>query len=266
MGRRNRVPGRPAEDFYSGEQFSFYEPAAAFHPWLTRVTPLTRQPACVGDYRSRLWFASTWPIALVVVAFMGFVVWGLAVLRTSSDENARARTFGETLRRALQLVLSVTLMLTFLVVPSISTQIFRTFLCDSFEYDGDTGEARRYLRADLTVSCESADYSATRRTAMGLLVLWPIGVPAMYALLIRASREALLKDISTPIGEATAFLSADYTIEAYWWEPVEMLRKLVLTGWVLLIGEQAEQRRVLIAILVSVVFLALRLTLQPLKR
>ena len=51
-----------------------------------------------------------------------------------------------------------------------------------------------------------------------------------------------------------------------WWEPVEMCRKLALTGWVLLIEEAFEQARVLVALLVSVTFIALRLTIQPLKR
>jgi hypothetical protein len=45
-----------------------------------------------------------------------------------------------------------------------------------------------------------------------------------------------------------------------------MFRKLTLTGWVLLIHDEAEQARVLVALLVSVGFLALRLTVKPCKR
>jgi hypothetical protein len=45
-----------------------------------------------------------------------------------------------------------------------------------------------------------------------------------------------------------------------------MCRKLTLTGWVLLISERAEQARVLVAILVSVGFLTLRLSIKPLLR
>ena len=37
-------------------------------------------------------------------------------------------------------------------------------------------------------------------------------------------------------------------------------------GWVLLIGEEHEQARVLLAILASVFFLALHFSFQPLKR
>jgi hypothetical protein len=45
-----------------------------------------------------------------------------------------------------------------------------------------------------------------------------------------------------------------------------MCRKLVLSGWVLLISEKAEQARVLVALFVSIAFLAMRFSLRPLKR
>ena len=45
-----------------------------------------------------------------------------------------------------------------------------------------------------------------------------------------------------------------------------MCRKLTLTGWVLLITEEYEQARVLVALLVSIAFLALHLSIKPLKR
>ena len=45
-----------------------------------------------------------------------------------------------------------------------------------------------------------------------------------------------------------------------------MCRKLTLTGWVLMISEQAEQARVLVALLVSIAFFGLQLSVKPLRR
>ena len=45
-----------------------------------------------------------------------------------------------------------------------------------------------------------------------------------------------------------------------------MCRKLTLTGAVLLIGEQFEQARVLVALLVSIAFITMHLAIGPLKR
>jgi hypothetical protein len=44
----------------------------------------------------------------------------------------------------------------------------------------------------------------------------------------------VLTGIPTSLSQATAFLWADYRKSCYWWEPIEMFRKLILTGAVLL--------------------------------
>ena len=45
-----------------------------------------------------------------------------------------------------------------------------------------------------------------------------------------------------------------------------MVRKLFLTGFVLIISDDYEQGRILVALLVSVSFLALHLSIKPHKR
>ena len=45
-----------------------------------------------------------------------------------------------------------------------------------------------------------------------------------------------------------------------------MLRKIVLTGVVLVVPERNEQARVLVALLLSVLFLTLQLIVKPLRR
>ena len=45
-----------------------------------------------------------------------------------------------------------------------------------------------------------------------------------------------------------------------------MCRKLMLTGWVLLIGPEFELARLLMAILITFAGLALHLSVKPLKR
>ena len=51
------------------------------------------------------------------------------------------------------------LILTFTLVPSISTRIFKTFLCDRFEFSDDPqgqGTFRLYLHDDLSVRCDDS--------------------------------------------------------------------------------------------------------------
>lgn len=78
--------------------------------------------------------------------------------------------------------------------------------------------SRRYLHEDLSLSCDSDEYRDTRGVAMIFVVVWPIGVPALYAVLLWASHDAVLSGIPTPLSRATAFLSEDYEQLALFWE------------------------------------------------
>ena len=60
----------------------------------------------------------------------------------------------------------------------------------------------------------------------------------------------------------------DYRTECndYRWEPVELLRKLTLTGFLLLIPEEYDLSRALAALLLSLLFFAAQGALKPFKR
>jgi hypothetical protein len=170
------------------------------------------------------------------------------------------------MRAGLQRTLPLILVVTFLLVPSTATHIFKTFLCDPFEVETDPSVTRRYLHDDLALSCDSDEYQTTRLIAFFLIVVWPLGVPVMYAVLLWKARDAIVSGSSTPLSQAASFLWADYESFAFFWEPMEMCRKLALTGGVLIIGEEFESARVLMALLVSVTFLVLHLSIRPHRR
>ena len=116
----------------------------------------------------------------------------------------------EALRAGLRRVIPIFLWVTFLLVPSTATIIFvillvlnlrlpdrlipcsrlllaprcrqKTFLCVPVQYDRTS--IRRYLYNDLAIQCDTDEYFATRGTALIMLVIWPVGVPALYALLL----------------------------------------------------------------------------------
>jgi hypothetical protein len=122
-------------------------------------------------------------------------------------------------------------------------------------------------------------------------------VPLLYALLLWRSADAIRTGRHTHLSRATSFLSSDYSSFAFWWEPLEMCRKLLLSqscrsisrpqlatctakathvlhtfdlllaaGWLVLIDDRSEHARILVALLASIFFLSLRLTIRPLRR
>jgi hypothetical protein len=221
--------------------------------------------SCFGEYRTRLWIGSTWPIALLLILAMGPVGLELARDRRRAKSSLAApRGTRAAVLIGLQPVLPLTLGLTFLLVPSTSTRVFKTFLCDRIEYSD--GDVRSYLYADLAISCTSNGYNRTRQLAIVMIAVWPVGIPLLYVTLLWGSRSALLSGIPTPLSRATTFLYDDYAPAGFLWEPLEMCRKLVLTGWILLISEKFEQARVVVCLLVCIGFLTLRISMKPQKR
>jgi len=218
--------------------------------------------ACLGDYHSRIWLGSSWALALVLLVATGCVAWEVVQVRRSS--NPTARRLRKVVSNGLCRTLPFMLGLTFCVVPSTSTRLFRTFMCEPIQFSA--GETRRYLSADPALACDTAQYDATRTTAFLFVVVWPVGIPLMYTSLLWVRRKAYLKDIPTRLSCATEFLTGDYKRQAFLWEPLEMCRKLLLTGWVLMINDEAEQARVLAALLISFLFLVVRLSLKPNRR
>ena len=107
---------------------------------------------------------------------------------------------------------------------------------------------RRYLHDDSSLSCDSLEYDATWRVALALIAVWPLGVPFLYTVLLWRS----------PPRSSVALLHADYTPAAHLWEVAEVVRKITLCSAMVLLPEEAEQGRVLVALLISTVWLALQ--------
>ena len=78
------------------------------------------------------------------------------------------------------------------------------------------GTTRRFLREDLSLECDTAEYSAVRRDAFILVGLWPVGVPVMYAALIFAGRKALASRKPSLLHSGIGFITAGYTPFAFW--------------------------------------------------
>jgi hypothetical protein len=98
-------------------------------------------------------------------------------LRRSYLKNAdslESRSRRAAVRRGLQNALPLTTVLTFIMVPSTSTKVFKTFLCDRIEYQMGESE-RKYLHDDLALSCETDEYQRTKDMAVIMVQVWPVG-------------------------------------------------------------------------------------------
>jgi hypothetical protein len=145
--------------------------------------------------------------------------------------------------------------------PQVSERIMSALRCRKL------GDSLAVLEADYAVDCDSDEYCRVRVLSQVLVLIWPLGIPVGLAWLLRrewstsqklwqqtipASRSdnsevaastssdelvELVDDDATLISfhakriERTfGFCTAPYRHECWWFEPVDMLRKLALSG------------------------------------
>jgi hypothetical protein len=90
--------------------------------------------------------------------------------------------------------LTLFFLLTYLVLPFIATTIFRTFLCTDLDPDNeDSDAADLYLTADMRISCTSDFYKSGLGYAVVMIVVYVLGIPVMYLVLLYRSRKEIME-------------------------------------------------------------------------
>ncbi|GMH95941.1 hypothetical protein TL16_g13256, partial [Triparma laevis f. inornata] len=118
--------------------------------------------------------------------------------------------------------------ITFLVLPTITTSIFGLFPCDNLDNDSSM------LRKDYSISCDDGGRDFWVFYGWLMVLVFPIGVLAMYAWLLRSKRERLKKPVEERVEDEEItplmFLWEPYKPEFWYWEVIETTRRLMMTG------------------------------------
>ena len=122
------------------------------------------------------------------------------------------------------------------------------------------------MRQDASVECGSDDHESITALAIGFIVLWPAGSLVLFTSLLAACYKPLKKKMRTALTRATGFLHWEYEKTWCWWEAVELARKLVLTGFVLLIPEERAFVRLVVATLICSCYAVVLAVVRPYKR
>ncbi|KAG5181937.1 hypothetical protein JKP88DRAFT_320131 [Tribonema minus] len=148
------------------------------------------------------------------------------ILAPRAYRRCRPRSAGAKLQRVCEQDLHVLLVFAFLVYSGVSLTIFQTFACDYLEYDGPDGTW--YLRADYTIQCRTPEHAAYVTYAAIMLLVYPLGIPAIFAWLIRLGAADVRE--RSALASATSFLRKPYSPQTPYWECAECLRRLLLAG------------------------------------
>ena len=215
---------------------------------------------CMGSVTTRLLLTALAPFALVLVlAAMRLTLWRCFL---SEAASMRLTSLGHVLLPPL-------LVVTFCLINSVSRTVLNAIgACDSYYTDPDLTEQRAFLQMDLTIECGTESHDKIRDLSWVLFALWPIFFPVLYALLLVACRKAIQSGQPIESGSLPAwtyFLWREYDPAYFWWEPLDVLRKLALSSFVLFISSDHPMLRIIVGLLLSVFFLVLLFAANPYK-
>lgn len=147
----------------------------------------------------------------------------------------------------------------FLVYSSSSSAVFRTFACD----DLDTGKS--YLRVDHSLECKTAEHYAFVGYASFMVLVYPIGIPVCYALVLYRSRSTLKREQNRE-EDATLSVIKDlwkpYRPNVYYYEVIECLRRVTLSGVVVFVYPNTAGQ-VAVTFLLALSFFTVMMILDP---
>lgn len=199
------------------------------------------------DFYDRLLLSTIGPLfALAILGFTYFV----ALKRNSGSEMATPVVAHKHMSTALFVV--------FFIYSSVSFNIFQTFVCDTLD-DGVS-----YLRADYSLTCETSTHSVYKGYAIGMIFVYPVGIPAVLLWWILRNRHDLAVEERDTLMHLQPLhgLWAAYKPSRYYYEIVECVRRVMMTGIAVFVlpGTSAQ---IAFVLLVAVVFVFVSESLGP---
>jgi hypothetical protein len=198
------------------------------------------------DYHTRLVIQTLLPLIIYVCIFIYYKIRSLSA---AQEKKARMRD------NCLTLALAIS----YLVFASVSTTIFQAFGAHQF------GDDKTYwLTVDPSVDYYSDSHTGTLLYAQVMILVYPVGTTAIYAALLFRSRAKLTsdrRDDDVSI-KKISFLWDNYETDFWWFEIFECTRRLASTG-MLVFAKQGSLSQVLLAIVMSIVSVAVYSQLKP---
>ena len=126
-------------------------------------------------------------------AILGLITFVQTKRKTFENESERSKLVASRF--------GIFLALTYVVYASTSSAIFETFLCTRY---GD--DPTRYLLADRSISCDTTTHSLYEIYAGVMILVYPIGITAMYAYLLIINRVAIMDEETREDNEGIRYL------------------------------------------------------------
>ena len=183
---------------------------------------------------------------------------------------AHAEQLSVAAKHSFYAFIPMALRVSFLAFPTVSSLAFKAFRCDDLDH-GDESPGVAVMAADFAVVCWDADgdftaeYSQIRLLAGLAILLYPVAVPCAYVGLFWKVRHPVWDEEPTMLSSSVRFLTGEYDKAFFFWELVEVLKKLVLVG-AMSVVVPGEINQLVIGFIIVLCFLVALMVAKPYKR
>ena len=215
------------------------------------------------DFVENLLVTTLAPIFLLLVLssfLVGQILYYRWQISSGNSENKDEEIRDQTKRLKFQ-YFNVFLILSFLVLPSITTTIFQMFPCKNVDPGNEDDMPNTYLQADFTIDCESPRYQTGVGIAVAMIFIYPLGIPAFYLYSLYKKKNEIINRKALEVGGklpdglvVLEFLFRAYKPELWYFEVVETYRRLCMTA-ILSVIATGSSSQVVCAMLLSCFFL-----------
>lgn len=184
-------------------------------------------------------------ICCLMAICYGFVALGYRLFK--ADKWTRTRQFVIQTK-----IVKAFLFMLFIMYPAVSAVIFQLYKCKEVE-------GTYYLEADFTIQCFESEWNSYAYIGVFFILLYPIGIPLATFLILYSNRDRLTE---TATFYKYGFLYGGYKENRWWFEIVELMRKLVLTSIIIFVS-QGTASQIFIGILVTIMFMMVAQEIRP---
>lgn len=230
---------------YPSQFAAFYNTFRVFNFSLSQIIPLS----CLfdGDYVDALLVVTLSPIFftlfIVIVAFLEFFIRKRYMIGAHATHVLKVQSLYKELKFRY---ISFFLIVSFMVLPSIATTIFKIFPCQNIDPNNDDDLPGTYfLIADYSIDCDSDRYRFATTYAVFMIIIYPIGLPLLYFWMLYSHKEEIKNRGIYKLDEDTwlqsltklkedakilQFLYRDYKPDFWYFEIIETYRRIFLTA------------------------------------
>ena len=162
----------------------------------------------------------------------------------------------------------------YFALPTVAIGIFDAIRCRAFKLDDNLGLFESFLLVDMSITCTLQDeanipntgYRRIFTTFWILFVMWIILTPLAILYLLKKASQSIQSKRITSLADSCRFLWEDYSPNMWYWDIVDLYRKIFLTGLIMFIDTEEGSNKVVrlvIAAIVSVLYMGVLLAFHP---